>query len=255
MKNYSVKELALLAGITVRTLHHYDRIGLLKPGVRTRKGYRQYGETELLKLQQIMIYKEMDFSLREIKNLLEAPDFDVLSALEDHKRNIAKRRKRLSNLLITLDKTIHHLKEGIMLDPKELYEGFPDGKGESYREEALEKWGDAVKDSEKSLMQMSKPDFNQLKQDFDDCWRKLASYVGRDYRDQECQEEIAKHYRYILQFWGVQNLQEDHKKPYLGLADLYINDGRFTEIDGKQVAGFGEFLKKAMTFFVENSEE
>lgn len=219
--------------------------------MRTHAGYRQYGKDELLKLQQILIYKEMDFSLREIKSILEAPDFDVVSALENHKNIIVKRRKRLSKLLITLDKTIHHLKKGIMLDPKELYEGFPNGNGESYRQEALANWGDAVRDSEKSLMQMSKPDFNQLKEDFDVCWRKLASYVNKDHRDRACQEEIRKHYRYILQFWGVQNMIEDHTKSYLGLADLYISDSRFTEVDGKQIEGFGEFLKKAMTFFVD----
>jgi len=89
-----VKELALLAGVTVRTLHHYDQINLLKPTIRTRAGYRQYGEKELLKLQQIMIYKELDISLNEIKNILDSPDFDVLSALENHKKSIKERRKK-----------------------------------------------------------------------------------------------------------------------------------------------------------------
>ena len=239
-----------MAGITVRTLHHYDKIGLLTPSIRTRVGYRQYGEQELLKLQQIMIYKELDFSLADIKKILDDPAFDVIRALENHKKSLAERRERLGGLLITLDKTISHLKNEIMLDHKELYEGFPEGKGETYRQEAIDNWGQVVEDSEKHLMKMGKTDFNQLKKDFDTCWRKLASLVSKDPRGAECQTEIAKHYQYILQFWGETDLQKDHSKAYVGLADMYISDERFTKIDGKQVEGFGEFLKQAMEYFV-----
>lgn len=80
MKEYSVKGLSKIAGVSVRTLHHYDKIGLLKPAIRTEARYRLYGENELLKLQQILFYKELDFSLNEIINILNDPDFDLMKA-------------------------------------------------------------------------------------------------------------------------------------------------------------------------------
>ena len=78
MENYSVKKLSDLAGVSVRTLHLYDEIGLLKPSVRTSAGYRLYGERELLRLQQVLFYKELDFSLQEIAAILDHPEFDVV---------------------------------------------------------------------------------------------------------------------------------------------------------------------------------
>ena len=86
MKKYSVKKLAKLAGVTVRTLHHYDKIDLLKPALRSDKHYRYYGQEELLRLQQILFYKELGFPLQEIKEILEDPDFDLIEALESHKK-------------------------------------------------------------------------------------------------------------------------------------------------------------------------
>ncbi len=254
MRNYSVKELALLAGITVRTLHHYDQIDLLKPSIRTRAGYRQYGENELLKLQQILIYKELDFSLGEIKNIIDDPDFDLVEALENHKKTILERKIRLGQLLDTLDKTINHLKNGIMLDHKELYDGIPLEKAAGYRNEAIENWGEAVENSEHHLMKMGKVNFTQLRSDFDTCWRNLANLTDQDPRGGESQKEIAKHYDYILQFWGVTDKSKDQSKAYLGLAELYINDDRFTKIDEKSVKGFGLFLKNAMTHYIENKQ-
>src|SRR5580693_1755938 len=94
--NYSVKQIARLAGVSVRTLHLYDQIGLLKPSVRTRAGYRQYGEPELLRLQQILFYRELDFPLKEIAEILNDPDFDLIRALAGHKQALSARRDRLN---------------------------------------------------------------------------------------------------------------------------------------------------------------
>src|SRR5690606_22198431 len=84
--NYTVRQLAQLAGVSVRTLHYYDEIGLLRPSRVGENGYRYYDEPEVLRLQQILLYKELELSLEEIGSLLDQPDFDVLRALEDHKR-------------------------------------------------------------------------------------------------------------------------------------------------------------------------
>src|SRR5580704_4516137 len=103
---YSVRQLAGLAGVSVRTLHVYDEMGLLKPSVRTDAGYRQYGEAELLRLQQILFYKELDLSLKQIAEILDDPGFDLVEALVGHRIALSARRDRLTTLLNTIEATI-----------------------------------------------------------------------------------------------------------------------------------------------------
>ena len=106
MKNYSVKELAKLASISVRTLHYYDKIGLLKPAFRSEKGYRYYGRNELLLLQQILFYKELGFSLKDIEAIIKAADFDLTNALEKHKKALKNQLGHIKQLLKTVDNTL-----------------------------------------------------------------------------------------------------------------------------------------------------
>ncbi|WP_343702573.1 MerR family transcriptional regulator [Chitinophaga sp.] len=96
MDNYSVKKLARLAGVSVRTLHLYDKMGLLEPSVRTQARYRLYGEKELLRLQQILFYRELDFPLKEIRDILDDPTFDLAQALEGHKKALQARQERIA---------------------------------------------------------------------------------------------------------------------------------------------------------------
>src|SRR5687768_14923871 len=152
MENYSVKKLSGLAGVSVRTLHPYDEIGLLKPSVRTSAGYRLYGEKELLRLQQILFYKELDFSLQQIASILDHQEFDLVQALENHKLALKQKQERLTMLLGTIDKTISKIKNGTTMTNNELYEGLPKEKAESWRQEAIEAYGaEAIERSEKSL--------------------------------------------------------------------------------------------------------
>ena len=106
---YTIKQLAELAGTSVRTLHYYDEIGLLKPESRGANGYRQYGEQAIVRLQQIMFFRELDFSLEEIKTIISSPGFDVLEALQSHKVLLEKRKKRIDELLATVGKTIKNI--------------------------------------------------------------------------------------------------------------------------------------------------
>src|ERR1700749_2774086 len=139
---FSVKQLSGLAGVSVRTLHLYDQMDLLKPSVRTDAGYRQYGEPELLRLQQILFYRELDLPLKEIAGILDDPDFDLVKALTGHKEALICRRDRLNTLLYTIDTTIHNLKNKTMSDLERLYEGMPKDKAGAYRQEAIDKWGE-----------------------------------------------------------------------------------------------------------------
>lgn len=252
MRYYSVNKLARLAGVSVRTLHHYDRIGLLKPSVRTEAKYRLYGEKELIRLQQILFYKELDFSLEEILHILENPAFNTLQALESHKLALQARQYRLSKLLMTIDKTISTLKgEQIMLTNDELYEGFP--KGKDYRLEAIDKYGSqTVENSEAKLKQLGKAGFEQLKADQQAIAQTLLSLTDQDPTSPAVQQQIARHYANIRGFWGEQACQsKDMAKAYKGLAQLYIDDPRFTVRNGKENPEHAAFLHKAMVYFAD----
>lgn len=106
---YTVKELAEAAGVTPRTLHYYDQIGLLRPASLGENGYRYYTEDALLRLQQIMLYRELDFTLAEIQTILDEPAFDLLAALRLQKEQLQQRVQRMSELIRTIEHTVLHI--------------------------------------------------------------------------------------------------------------------------------------------------
>ena len=124
MKAYTVKQLSRLAGVSVRTLHYYDEIGLLRPSRVGENGYRFYADLAVLRLQQILFYKELGLSLDEIGQVLEQPEFDVLRALEAHREALRQRLGRLRRLMETLDRTIAHLKGEKIMQTQDLFAGF-----------------------------------------------------------------------------------------------------------------------------------
>ncbi|PSR53475.1 MerR family transcriptional regulator [Adhaeribacter arboris] len=249
MERYSVKKLAALAGVSVRTLHLYDQIGLLKPSIRTEKKYRMYGKAEALRLQQILFYKELQMPLKEIAEILDDPHFNTLSALELHKKELQQRKKRLDTLLQTIDKTIDHLKNKTMLSTEELYEGLPKETTETWRKEAQEKWGSAFEHSENHLRNKTKPDFERLKEQANANLKKLLSLMNEEPTSEKVQKEIAEHYEIIREFWGTSATPDKQAKAYAGLGDLYVSDERYTSQEGKPNPVFAQFLNKAMKHF------
>lgn len=248
-RNYSVKELAALAGVTVRTLHLYDKIGLLKPSIRTEKKYRLYGKEELYRLQQILFYKELDFQLKEIADILDDPDFDLIKALEGHKRALTSRKKRLSEMLSTIDKTILNLKGKTTMTHEELYAGLPKEKAEHWRKEAQKKWPEQFAHSEKALLNMSKEQFNQLKSDFNSNMERLAGLRHDSPESNAVQKEIALHYGFIQKFWGKGgNMGEAYK----GLGQLYVDEPSYTQVNGQANKEFAVFMRDAMIHYVEH---
>ena len=251
MNTYPVKKLAKLAGVSVRTLHLYDEIGLLKPAVRTEARYRFYGEEELLRLQQILFYKELGFSLQEIGELLDDPEFDLCGALENHKAALLERRLRVDAMLKTIDKTIQHLKEKNMLQPEELYEGLPKETAEAWRKEALAKYGEEATHAENTLRKMSKEEITKLKAEQETISRSLLALMNEDPASEKVQQTIALHYANIRAFWGTTHSPDAQGEAYAGLGKLYTEDERFTKVDGKSQPGFAAFLQKAMAHFTE----
>jgi DNA-binding transcriptional MerR regulator len=247
-----VKKLAHISGVSVRTLHHYDRIGLLKPSIRTQARYRLYGEPQLLRLQQILFYKELDFSLEEIRAILDDPDFDMVKALEDHKSSLIAKGKRIEELLSTNDKTILKLKGKIMLKDEELYAGLSNEKIESYRKEVTEKYGvEALETSEKSLKQMNKADFEKLKTESEKIYNALAGLMNADPKSKDVQDLVEKHYKIIRTFWGTASSKDPQWDAYKGLGELYVSDPNYTQINARPSVEFAAFMKEAMGHFAD----
>ncbi|MDX2250139.1 MAG: MerR family transcriptional regulator [Bacteroidia bacterium] len=249
MRQLSVKQLARMAGVSVRTLHVYDQKGLLKPANRTEARYRLYGEKELLRLQQILFYKELDFSLQDISDIINEPDFDVVKALESHRIALLDRKKRLNTLLNTIDATIFHLKNNKTMNYESLYEGLPKEKAAAYRAEALEKWGkDAIENSENQLLKMAKPDFEALKNRQIQLGQQLFALHTSALPDApEVQVLIKLHYELMEQFWAKKPTAE----AYIGLGEMYVSDERYTLQNDVPQPAYAQFMSQAMRHFAE----
>ncbi|HEX2908830.1 MAG TPA: MerR family transcriptional regulator [Phototrophicaceae bacterium] len=147
---YTVKQLSVLAGVSVRTLHYYDEIGLLTPAQVGANSYRYYDDAALLRLQQILFYREIGLELMQIKAILDSPDFDVVTALRSHRAVLVEKTNRLRHLVSTVDRTIMHLIEGGDMSKKQLFQGFDAEKQKQYEREARLQWGpDKVNESVK----------------------------------------------------------------------------------------------------------
>ncbi|HTF80387.1 MAG TPA: MerR family transcriptional regulator [Cytophagales bacterium] len=251
-EKYTVKQLAKMAGVSVRTLHLYDQIGLLKPHTRTEAKYRVYGVQELLRLQQILFYRELDFPLQEIRTLLGKPDFNLIEALECHKEALKARQERIVTLLATLDKTIVTLKQGKMLSTEELYEGLPKEQAAAYRKEAIEKYGqEAVDTSEQALKKLSKEELAKLGAEAEAIRQELFKVQEQDPKSTVVQTLIARHYASIRKFWGTFGSADKQAEAYKGLGQLYVHDERFTMVQGQAQPAFARFLSEAMAHYAD----
>ncbi|MEL6926745.1 MAG: MerR family transcriptional regulator [Bacteroidota bacterium] len=245
MPQYTVKQLAQLAGVTIKTLHHYDEIGLLQPARRTESNYRYYGEAELLRLQQILFYRDLNFPLVQIIAILDDPSFDLLDALRFHRMKMKAEAARYQQLIQTIDKTIDKLNNNnSMVTHEELYEGFPKEKVEDYRQEVIERWGkEEIIEAETRLKQLRQTEWKDLKTKQENVNQLLASLVGQDPTSPLVQAGIAQHFELINAF---------HPTPlerYLCLGKLYTDDERFRAYYENYQQGLAEFLHAGIEIF------
>ena len=240
-----VKEVAELAGISVRTLHHYDEIGLLVPDGVTEAGYRDYSERNLEMLQQILFFRELGFPLKRIKEIVTDPDFDRLKALELHRKMLLERRKRLDNMLAALDKTIRHMKGEIDMTAQERFEGF-DFSRNPYEEEARKLWGDeAVDRANAALRGLSERETAALKDEMDEICRKLAALRHGAPDSEEAQAAIGEWYN-LLQRFGSYS-----PEMFRNLGRMYTDDERFTKNIDKFGEGLAAFMRDAMAVYAD----
>ncbi len=248
---YTIHKLATLAGVSVRTLHYYDEIGLLKPSRIRHNGYREYGEAELLKLQQILFFRELDFSLDDIKRTLSSQYFDMRSALLDHRKLIELKKKRLNGLITTIDKTLKKLNHETSMHDDELYDAFKDEEQKQYAAEVKERWGrtEAYRQSQERLKKMTKADMAKLKKDADVFMKVVAETMPKGATSPEFQKLIDEHYN-SLRTWYEPNLEL-----YRGLAEMYIQDPRFTAYYEKYAEGLAKVMHDGMIAYCDAREQ
>ncbi len=250
---YTVKRLSKIAGVSVRTLHYYDEIGLLKPSFIKENGYRCYEEKELLKLQQILFFRELEFPLEKIKHIMQAPRFDSLAALSEQKTLLQFKKKRIEKLLITITKTIDSLKGGETMNNDDTFSAFNDPTYQKHKEEVEKRWGttDAYKQSIERVGKMSKIELDKIKAEAEDIRQKAAELMrqGFSFKSPEVQVQIDRFYQHLHYFY------DPSYEMFKGLGQMYVDDERFTEVYEKQAKGFAQFMRDAMSFYADTHKK
>ncbi len=237
----TIKAVADLAGVTVRTLHHYDHIGLLTPSSSSHSGYRLYSEGDLARLQQILFFRELDFELSAIGRILDSPEFDRKKTLREHRRRLHERQGRMTALIDTIDRTIAALEGGPDMTKEQLFEGFDDSQ---YREEAEQRWGtDVVSESYRRMGRLSKEDKAQIMAEAQAIGTGMGALMDRDPADPEVQALAARHYAWVNFFWDC------GPEAYRNLGQMYVDDPRFTANYDKVKPGLAVFMRDAMAVY------
>ncbi|MEY8191696.1 MerR family transcriptional regulator [Peribacillus simplex] len=237
-----VKELADLVGISVRTLHYYDEIGLLSPEEITESGYRLYSNDNLEMLQQILFFRELGMPLKEIKQMISSSSFDKQDALIKHQKMLLEKRSQLDKLIKTVEKSIKHMKGEIQMTNKEKFEGF-DFSQNPYEEEARKLWGDKAVDESKAKVAGMSKDAQKI---VSEIYIKLASIRNDSPKSEEVQEAIKEWYDCLNNNFGTYSLDA-----FKGLGQMYVNDQRFTKNIDKYGDGLAKFMCDAMGHFAD----
>lgn len=233
-----------MAGISVRTLHYYDQMGLLTPKSRTANGYRYYDDSAVMQLQQIMFFRELGFGLDEIGKILKDPNFDLIEALQSQKMLLSKKAQRINELTKTIEKTIKNLKQETEMPIKEYYEGFSNEQIEKYRQEVRQRWGEkTLKDSEERVMNMGKEKFKAVQEEGGAIFKAICDNMPKGYDSKEVQELVAKWRNWL------ENFSHYSDEAVLGLGQTYSRHPDFANFFQKYDADFPEFFTKAIEYY------
>ena len=247
--NYTVKQLATTAGVSVRTIHYYDEIGLLKPAFVKENSYRGYGEAELLKLEQILFFKELDFPLEEIVRIMTSPNFDTMAALTDQKKYLELKEAKVKRQIATINKAINNPRGGEII--MQTTTTTIQDKMEEYKKEAKARWGNtnAYKQSKERTAHWTKADYDRIAESTKMLTQELARSMDKGFDSPEFQALVDQHHQ------GIEFFYDCSPEMYRGLASMYVTDPRFKDFYDKFRPGLAETLKKAINYYCDQKEK
>ncbi|MFP3992465.1 MerR family transcriptional regulator [Streptomyces sp. E11-3] len=243
--SYSVGQVAGFAGVTVRTLHHYDEIGLLCPSGRSHAGHRRYDDRDLDRLQQVLFYRELGFPLDEVAALLDDPDTDPREHLRRQHELLSARIVKLQEMAAAVETAMEARKMGINLTPEEKFEVFGDFDPDQYAEEAEQRWGDtdAYKESQRKAASYTKDDWKRINDDFAAIHARMADLLaqGLPADSAEAMDVAEEHRRFISRFH-----YECSYELHGCLGEMYVSDERFTAFYEAIRPGLAVYMRDAM---------
>lgn len=244
-----IKETADLVGISVRTLHYYDEIDLLRPSQTTTAGYRIYTEEDLDELQQILLFREMGFPLNKIREIMSDPGFYRTEALKMHRQLLIDKRKQLDQMIETVDKTIKYARGEIAMTNKEKFQGF-DFSHNPHEAEARKRWGDETVDAaNERVNKMAQNEQKNFADKFNAIYFKLAEIRHLDPASDEAQAGIREWYDMLNKMGSYS------PEAFRGLGQMYVDDERFTKNIDKFGDGLALFMRDSMAVFADRCEE
>jgi DNA-binding transcriptional MerR regulator len=245
LKDYSVGDVAALTGVTVRTLHHYDRIGLLSPSRRLSNGYRAYSEDDLDRVQQVLFYRQLGFPLADIADLLAESGLSRLDHLRRQHRMLVAEANRLQRIITSVENEMEAYNMGISLTPDERFEVFGNFDPEEYAQEVEERWGDteAYKVSQRRVSGYTKSDWDQIKAEAAAIDQGLieAKRSGQRPQSVEAMDLVESHRQHISR-WFYDCSTEMQR----GLGEMYVADPRFKKRYDDLEPGLAQFVRDAI---------
>jgi MerR family transcriptional regulator, thiopeptide resistance regulator len=220
---YSVKQVAKMSGVSVRTLHFYHETGLLKPARTGANGYRFYEEPQLLLLQQILFYRELGFELKQIKRILTGVGFEKIIALESHRKVLVKNLARTRSLIATIDRTIEYLKVGTKMKAQEMFGGFTLEEQARHEQYLIDRCGPEMKksidDSRARVKHWTKARWEESSAAFNEICRDLVTVMDAKLAasSPEAQAVIRRHFEWLKQFWTP------GRESYAGHSQLIVS--------------------------------
>jgi DNA-binding transcriptional MerR regulator len=243
--SYSVGQVAGFAGITVRTLHHYDDIGLLAPSERNHAGHRRYSDTDLDRLQQILFYRELGFPLEEVAALLDDPDADPREHLRRQHELLTARIEKLQKMAEAVEHAMEARTMGINLTPEEKFEVFGDYDPDQYQDEVQERWGntDAYRQSQQRAATYTKEDWQRIQREYDEVNQRFVALMeAGEPADSPAAMDAAEEAR----LWMSRNHFECGYEMHTCLGEMYVSDERYTRNIDKAKPGLAVYMRDAI---------
>jgi DNA-binding transcriptional MerR regulator len=253
MSVYTVKDVARLSGVSIRALHHYDEIGLLKPACVGANGYRYYGRDELLHLQQILFHRELGFPLEQIRQVLGAADFDRIAALRAHRERLMGEVRRYRRLVRTLDATLAALEGDTDMDDKAMYRGFSPEKQAEHEAWLVTRFGgDArarIDDAKARMKDWSQADLDHYLAEAEAIEIALAQAManGLPAGSSAASELIGRLHGWVGRGWN----RPPGRKAFIGLGKLYQEHPDFRARYESRATGLTDYIADAICAFAE----